>query len=346
MPAGFARPLPILYCSAAMSPAPDRSTTSIPPSETRSSSPLRRLRPVAIAILLLGASAWFLHNQFPEISFTAVHAAIGAQPMWAIWTTVACTTISFAGLASYDALAAWLVARGRVSLWLSAFAGATSNAVSNTLGFHLVTGGAVRLRLYRTAGLSIADIAGITSLAAASVGLGFAAMLAVALLIEPPGTSPLPWLDPRLAGGIILLLLGLLLLWLAAGKRSVTIGSFYADLPSGRLAAAQMVLGAAEMCAVITGLYILLPADLVPPFGMFAAVFIIAVVLGIGSNLPGGIGVFEATIIAIIGGAGRSDVLAALLLYRLLYNILPFVLAVLALSWFEWSSRSRAKAGA
>jgi uncharacterized membrane protein YbhN (UPF0104 family) len=49
------------------------------------------------------------------------------------------------------------------------------------------------------------------------------------------------------------------------------------------------------------------------------------------SHAPGGLGVFEAGMTAILAGRGRPDLLAALLLYRLLYNLLPFALAVSAL---------------
>ncbi len=54
-------------------------------------------------------------------------------------------------------------------------------------------------------------------------------------------------------------------------------------------------------------------------------------ILGVVSHAPGGIGVFEASMTAILAGRGRPDLLAALLLFRLLYNLLPFALAVLVL---------------
>jgi phosphatidylglycerol lysyltransferase len=78
-------------------------------------------------------------------------------------------------------------------------------------------------------------------------------------------------------------------------------------------------------------LYVLLPADLAPPFDVFAVGCIAAVILGVVSHAPGGIGVFEASMTAILAGRGRPDLLAALLLFRLLYNLLPFALAVLVL---------------
>ena len=75
----------------------------------------------------------------------------------------------------------------------------------------------------------------------------------------------------------------------------------------------------------------LLPPDLAPPFDVFAVGCIVSVLLGVASHAPGGLGVFEAGMTAFLAGRGRPDLLAALLLFRLLYNLLPFALAVLAL---------------
>jgi len=92
-----------------------------------------------------------------------------------------------------------------------------------------------------------------------------------------------------------------------------------------------MALGAVESGTAIGALYVLLPPDLAPPFDVFAVGCIAAVILGVVSHAPGGLGVFEASMTAILAGRGRPDLLAALLLFRLLYNLLPFGLSVLVL---------------
>lgn len=60
-----------------------------------------------------------------------------------------------------------------------------SHAISNTLGFHVVTGTALRYRLYGEAGLGAVDITRVTAIVGVCVGLGFVAMLAIALVITP-----------------------------------------------------------------------------------------------------------------------------------------------------------------
>jgi uncharacterized membrane protein YbhN (UPF0104 family) len=100
-----------------------------------------------------------------------------------------------------------------------------------------------------------------------------------------------------------------------------------------------MCLGGMEMTAAVLALHVLLPGDVAMPFAAFSVAYIGAVTLGIGSNTPGGIGVFEAAMIEILGGEPRADVLAALLLYRLIYNLLPFAIFTVALVWFELAHR-------
>ena len=77
----------------------------------------------------------------------------------------------------------------------------------------------------------------------------------------------------------------------------------------------------------------------------FITIYFGAVALGILSHSPGGLGVFEVTIISGSGVSGRSDVLAALLLYRVIYTIVPFIAAVLGLSLMAGMARRRELTG-
>lgn len=145
------------------------------------------------------------------------------------------------------------------------------------------------------------------------------------------------WLE---AIALLILLLSLLY-WL--GRNGQAVPFAHLVLPNAPMAAAQMVLGGAEMAAAIGALYILMPTP--PSFFSFAAAYIGAVLLGIISHAPGGIGVFEAAMLSLSGSQGRTSVLAALLLYRLVYNLVPFALGVFALTSFEAANHVNLKAG-
>lgn len=289
------------------------------------------------AVLLV---AWALSRQFGGVSWHAVASAMAAQPAAHIVTALVLTAVSFTALAVYDLFAARIAVASRIPARTALFAGATANAVSNTLGFHALTGSAVRARIYWRAGLSGTEVARIVSLSWLSLGLGFLAMLAAAELIQAAvgmGSSSLP-----MALGLAALLLLLLVLgWLATGQRQFVVFGFRQSLPSARVALALMAVGALESAAAIGALYVLLPADLAPSFNLFAIGCIGAIALGVMAHAPGGIGVFETSITALLSGAGRVDLLAALLLYRAIYNLTPFVLAVAALGWHAWAQRPR-----
>ncbi|MEY2158771.1 hypothetical protein AB7867_03295 [Rhodanobacter sp. FW510-T8] len=104
-----------------------------------------------------------------------------------------------------------------------------------------------------------------------------------------------------------------------------------------------MLIGGVEMLAAISALYVLLPAGAAPPFVDFLPIYVGAVLAGIVSHSPGGLGVFETIMLASFPPEARADLLAAMLCYRLTYNLLPFVLASAALAGFEWRLRRSAR---
>lgn len=281
---------------------------------------------VGLAVaLVVGAVAYMLDG----VPLAHVGAALLHQPGHAVAASLALTAISFAGLAAYDLLGTRVVAPRRVPAGLALLAGASASAIANTLGFHAVTGSAVRAHLYLPAGLSGAEIARVASLTWLSLGAGNAAMLAAAELSQAAAEGHA---GVHLAVGAgICAALASFIGWLASGARELRIGRIRLPMPSARLALVQTALGAIESGTAVGALYVLLPADLAPPFALFAVGCIASVAAGVVGHTPGGIGIFETSLTALLGGRGRADLLAALLVYRAIYNLLPFALAASAL---------------
>ena len=101
-----------------------------------------------------------------------------------------------------------------------------------------------------------------------------------------------------------------------------------------------MALGVIDVCSASAALYVLLPKDAVIGFPTFATLYSFAAMLGIASHSPGGLGVFEATILQAVGGDVDS-LLAALLLFRAVYYIVPFITAMALLGAVEAVRRWR-----
>lgn len=281
------------------------------------------------SVVLCGLAIFVLWRMIQTVSLGAVITAAEQIGSRRILFALGLTAVSFAVLGTYDVLAAHLIAP-HVSIWLAWLAGAVGNAISNTVGFHAVVGPSVRQRFYSRAGLGWPDTARIMSLSWAALGLGFVVVFGGALLLQGG------WLE----GLTLLSVLLLLLLWLGRNGRTLPFARL--PLPNASLTAAQMIMGGAEMAAAIGALYVLMPTP--PVFASFAAVYIGAVLLGIISHAPGGIGVFEAAMMSLSGANDRAGVLAALLLYRLVYNLLPFALGALALTGYEAACRINLKA--
>lgn len=296
----------------------------------------------ALFVIVLGASAWVLAGIIHSISLAQFTAAIAATAHWRIAAAMAFTAISFSALASYDVIAARLAAPGAVPSLAAAFAGATGNAISNTLGFHALTGSAVRYRIYHRWGLGAPQIARIIALSWAALGLGFLATLSLALLIEPHARSSIAL--HQSIGALIAVVLAVLLLWMMRAPRQLQFRRFSLSLPSGPLAPAQVLIGAIETGATVAALYVLIPPGIAPPFSLLAIAIIGSGLLGVASHAPGGIGVFEASMLSIFP-SGHAGLLAALLMFRLIYNILPFVVSAISLAAFEIGVSSSAGNG-
>ncbi len=293
----------------------------------------------SIAMLLV--AVWILHRYLSHIRWNDVATAWSRLPAKRIAWSIMAMLLSFSMLALFDVIATRIAVGDHVPAGLAAFAGAVTHGISNTLGFHALTGSAVRYRIYGAAGLGMGDVARIVSLAGLGVGLGFVVVITGALCWEPHIT--LGW--GRWPGLALLLMLGTGLIWLARKPRTLTLGRWALSFPSARVATTQMVIGAIEMLAAILALYVLLPAAIAPPFIDFLPIYVGAVVAGIVSHSPGGLGVFETIMLASFPPEARAELLAAMLCYRLTYSLLPFTLSCLALGVFELRQRRRRRLG-
>lgn len=296
--------------------------------------------PAVLGLALAGLAVHLLHGAIASIHLSEVAAAVASTPAETIALGILATFISYCALAFYDVIAVWAVAPGKVSLKVAAGAGAAGYAISNALGFPLITGGSVRYRIYAAEGLSRGDIGRVFGTSWIALWLAFAVIVAAALVIDPHTLSTvalLPaWLG-RSIGVVTLVVVAGFVVWLATGRRVLRIHAISTPLPTARLALLQILTGVIDVAGAAATLWVVLPPDTVPGLAPFTILFVVAIVLGIVGHTPGGIGVFEATIITGLHLQGRADVVAALLVFRAIYTVLPFALAVLGyLLWEVW----------
>ena len=139
------------------------------------------------------------------------------------------------------------------------------------------------------------------------------------------------------------------LVWTARGRRHARIQGFELELPGFWLTSGQLLLGLIDLCAAAGTLYALLTPPRSIDYITFVAVYVFGSLLGIASNAPGGIGVFEATMLKTVPTHSQAELFAALLLFRLFYYLLPFVTALALLGAHEsirrWKSLRDAMGG-
>jgi phosphatidylglycerol lysyltransferase len=329
-------PLTLVAEQGSLEPIPDVASDGRPrPAWLRYLGPTLALAVLALALLVL-------QHMAEDIHLSEVADALRSATWGQIALAVAATALSFAALAAYDVLAVRSCIQEPVGLGTALFAGAAGYAVSNALGFPVLTGGSVRYRIYSAVGLGAADIGRIVAIAWLTLLLGLVSVVGLAMALDPAGIATLTTLPAGAARGIgLALVAGMIafVAWVASGLRCLCLFGWSIPMPDGRTAVAQLVAGSVDFAAAAATLYVLLPAGATPEPGAFLVVFAAAIALGIVAHTPGGIGVFEATIAAGLGMTGRPDLVAALILYRVIYSLLPLAVAALALLGVELARR-------
>lgn len=284
---------------------------------------------VAFSVALIAFAIYVLAHTLTSVNYAELRAAIQATSSRQIGLALLASAFSYLALTGYDAIALRQM-RLKVRYRTTALASFTSYAISFTLGFPLITGGTVRYWIYSRAGLSAGKVASLTLVAGITFWLGMALVLALALTLEPSAISDINHFDWRFNLGLGILGLAALagyLAFVATARRRVTFQKFSFELPGLWLTLGQVALGVADLAGAGAALYLLLPSGFSIDFGLFLALYVLACLLGIASNAPGGLGVFEVTMLKVVG-APQEAMLASLLLFRLVYYLFPFVLAL------------------
>lgn len=262
---------------------------------------------------------------------------------WAV--ALLCTAGSYLTLTLYD-LSALRYVGARLPYRLVAFASFTGYAISNNLGLALLSGGGVRYRLYSAAGLSAGDIARIIVFSGVTFTAGLVAIGSLSFLVAPHELGPIAHLSPAaasLVGSIALAVILATLATAAINRRAIRIWRFPVALPSARMVAAQIAISAVDIILAGIVLYTVLPS--VPGIGLvgFLGLFTVALLMGVISNVPGGLGVFESVMLVGLRQADGGAVLGAIIAYRAIYFLLPLIIAgiLLALNELVWRKPGR-----
>jgi uncharacterized membrane protein YbhN (UPF0104 family) len=298
---------------------------------------------VIASLVLFALAAVVMAPTLAQLRFADLAAAITQTHFSTLLKALCLTGFSYIALTGYD-IAALRQAGARAPLGAVALASFASNAFSFTLGFPLLTGAAVRYWVYARAALTARQIANITLVVSLTFWLGMASVLGLGLFLA---ASPLAAIDhlPPLANFLLgVVVLGLLGCYCAsasfADSRGLRLWGHVIELPGPRTALMQLALGVVDISCAAATLYVLLPAESQNiDFAAFAAIYVFAALVGAISHAPGGVGVFEAVMLGAVPAPSREALLAALLLFRAIYYLIPFVLALILMGSREGAGR-------
>jgi uncharacterized membrane protein YbhN (UPF0104 family) len=257
--------------------------------------------------------------------------------------------MSYATLTLYDLLALRTIDRADVPYRTAALANFTSYPIGHGIGAMIPISSAIRYRIYSVYGLGVLDVAKVCFLTGLTFWLGNLTALGLSLLYEPEAIGRidhLPALANQWLGTGLLAAVFAYLAWTWRHPRQIGRRQWSVKLPAGRSALLQITIGIADLSCAALAMYVLIPPDMDADVPRVVVVFIAATLLGFISHSPSGLGVFDATVLIGLDPDNKELLVAVLILFRLFYHFIPFLLALALFGaregWKSWQTRGAA----
>jgi uncharacterized membrane protein YbhN (UPF0104 family) len=300
---------------------------------------------VALSLSIIAAAAFVLFHILHDLDLHKLEKALRSFEMRDILIAGLSVAAGYITLTFYDLFALRAIGRDKVPYRIAALAGFTSYSIGHNVGASVFTGGAVRYRVYSLHGLSAVDVAKICFVAGLTFWLGNATVLGLGIFYSPTSATALdhlpPWVN-RTGAAFALIILASYVAWVWRVPRRIGRKNWEVTLPNGPLTLLQIVIGIVDLGFCAFAMYMLMPAEPHVGFIELSVIFVSATLLGFASHSPGGLGVFDASMLVALWQFDKAGLLAGLLLFRLLYYITPFALAVGVLGIRElWLSFAR-----
>jgi uncharacterized membrane protein YbhN (UPF0104 family) len=290
-----------------------------------------------LVVLVFAGSLWVIARELRGFEYAEVGAYLSDLPASYVLLALGLTTLTFVVLAGYDALALRYVdvdlSNRRIAF--SAFIG---YAVSQAIGNPILTGGSVRYRLYSLWGLAPREMAKAILFAGASFWLGFFTLGGVVFLVAPIGLAeafkvPLP---VSVLGAACLLPVAAYVGFVLLRDNPVNRWGWTLRVPPLWMLPVQVALAMGDLLLASSVVYVLLPPEVGISLPYLVAVYLTALLAGLVSHVPGGLGVFESvTLLLLVPDISPPVILGALLAYRGIFHLLPLTVAVVAFGAFE-----------
>jgi uncharacterized membrane protein YbhN (UPF0104 family) len=294
---------------------------------------------VLLSLIIITVAAVVLYRKLHNINVSKVLNAMATVEYRDVAISALFVAAGYFTLTFYDLFALRTIGRKDIPYRIAALAGFTSYSVGHNVGASVFTGGAVRYRIYSAWGLDPIEVAKICFIAGLTFWLGNVTVLGFGFAYHPQAASDIDqlpfWLN-RVLGIFALVVLAGYIAWVWRTPRIIGRQNWQVRLPNGPLTLLQIVIGIVDLSCCAMAMYVLVPNDPHMQFVDIAVIFITATLLGFASHSPGGLGVFDAAMLVALWEFDAEELLAGLLIFRLLYYIMPFAVALVVLGIREF----------
>lgn len=289
-------------------------------------------------LFFFALAAYMIYRQLSKYNLEDLkNALLSISGKNLIYACVA-SFVGYVALSSYDFLALKYI-KHKLAVWKWVFAGFIGFAVSNNAGHAIVSGGAIRYRLYTRWRIQASEIVRMVTFSGFTYLVACFFLIIVGYVITPDhafGDGAASKVTTAVIA--IISVLGLIV-YLCASllyKKPIDIKGVKFAIPSFKMSLAQIFIGSIDILMASLVLYFCLIHFIQIPFDAFIGAFIIAQILGVYSQVPGGLGVFELVFSNIIPGTENQAMLfGALIAYRIIYYLLPLILSGIVLFSYE-----------
>ena len=301
-----------------------------------------------VAIVMFALASKSLFHMAHTLDLAQVKSVILSTPPLTMFKSVATVIAAYVLLSVYDLIAVRYL-NTKIPYPKILNTSLTAFSIGHTLGVSMLSAGAVRFHYYGKYGVESAKIANIILLVSLAFSYGMMTVIGISLVVNPHMLSQLlsniAWLaniSPlvfKAIGFIILLLIAASLIFAGKSGRAFVIKNWQLQLPPATVLFRLIVLAVVDIALVAYIIHILIPASTVSYLEVFSA-YVQAITVGIISHVPGGLGVFELTMVASLPKVDKTTLLSVLLLFRILYYFIPFMLGILSFVLHEAYIRS------
>jgi len=287
---------------------------------------------------LFSLALWVLYHELRKYHLHDVIQYFHELPTFHILLAVLCSGMSYFMLTIYDTMGFRYIEHP-LEYRKIALASYIGYAFSNNIGYPMISGGLLRYRLYTTWGLSAVEVTKVVAFCSFTSILGFLTIAGGSFILKPetlPSTLHLPMSSVQPVGYVFLGLLVAYFCLIIVIKKAIKLKKFEFRLPHPWLSGFQVVISSMDWAFAGGVLYFLLPKGAGVSYPGLIGLFMLSEFAGMVSRIPGGLGVFEMVMVLLLPHTvNHSQILGALVSFRIIYYFMPLVVAAVVLGFYE-----------